>query len=301
MRSVLLAAGLLLACVTATAAASGSPWPSSTGAAAHDASVEPLATATPTPTPAASPAPSLTGTWAGVLGDTTDLANRVTLSLHDCVSVGEAGCGSLEVRRADGVGCVFWLEQEWGPIYSTHNGNAECPGSVWWEVELNVRAAPDGSLVVSSEWVTFTLQPAPAPEPIPVPRATADRATVIAGQTIAIDFSAFAPGSVSITLEQAVTDLGRSDLGTGTVVVRIPAATPTGRQTVWVEGMDWNSWETGVSIRLTVVHGSVPPSTDTVVASPTRGLSLPLLAVLVVVALLAASLPTGPAPTGRRW
>jgi hypothetical protein len=281
---VLLAVGIgCAACVTGARAPDATPAAGPTGSPVDAAAGTPTPIPTPTPTrpptprPSAAPSLPVTRWWTGVVAVVGDPRTRITLSLHDCAPGTE--CGGIAMRGADGVGCVYYvgrLDPGGYPqpaltpmadevVYDVVNpGTIDCEESWLVDAVLFVRPTIGGTISVSRvdglvRNPTFTLDPAAAPGATRGPSATADRSTVVSGRKLTITIGGFAATSrvwISLWADSgAVVLLKALDVdarGAATVVVTIPSSAAIGRSTIWVEGSDPDSRETGVPISITV-------------------------------------------------
>jgi hypothetical protein len=204
----------------------------------------------------------------------------MTFSLHACTP--GTGCGDIELRDADGVGCPYQVQSvnATSPDYPptavppgsdelvftvTNAGGIDCEDGGLADAILFVRPTTGGSIIVSQvtdlgRGPAFTLDPAAAPRQTPPPSAAADRTAMPPGGKVTITIAGFpARSSVSIVLEQdggaggLLANVDLDDHGAAIVVVTIPN-TAVGPGTIWVEGSDRNGHDTGVPIDIMVVR-----------------------------------------------
>jgi hypothetical protein len=268
--------GLLLVAGISAGCAATTPSPAVAVSAAASASSTPSSTPAPTPIPSPSAVATLpdSGSWAGAFVLPGDTRTRMTFSLHAC-TLG-AGCGSIELRDTDGVGCPYQFEshEAAGPepspgerLYSVINvGGIDCEEGGLVDAILIVAPTTGGSIVVSQvteggRGPAFTLDPAAAPSPTPPPSAAADRTTVTPGAKVTITIAGFPAGStVSVVLEQdggpggLLANVGLDSLGAAIVVVTIPNTAIAGPATIWVEGSDRNAHDNGAPIAIVVTR-----------------------------------------------
>jgi hypothetical protein len=267
--SLLLVAGITVGCVAPT------PSPALTASATAAASSAPISTPTPSPSPSAAARLPETGNWAGAFVLPGDPRSRMTFSLHAC-TLG-TGCGSIELRDADGVGCPYQVQSldANSPVLAgpdelvfnvTNAGGFDCEEGGLVDASLFVRPTTGGSIIVSrvtdaGRGPAFTLDPVAAPSATPPPSAAADRTTIAPGAKVTITITGFpARSSVSVVLEQdggpggLLANVDLDSHGAAVVVVTIPNSAIAGPATIWVEGSDRNAHDTGAPIDIVVVR-----------------------------------------------
>jgi hypothetical protein len=266
--SLLIAAGITAGCLA-------TPSPAVTASATAITSSAPGSTLTPSPSPSAAAVVPATGNWAGAFVIPGDPRTRMTFSLHAC-TLG-TGCGSIELRDGDGVGCPYQVQSlganspvPAGPdelVFNVTNaGGIDCEEGGLVDAVLFIRPASGGSIIVSQvtdlgRGPAFTLDPVSAASPTPPPSAAADRTSVVPGAKITITIAGFpARSSVSVVLEQdggpggLLANVALDSLGAAIVVVTIPNSAIAGPATIWVEGSDRNAHDTGAPIDIVVVR-----------------------------------------------
>jgi hypothetical protein len=269
--------GLLLVAGISAGCAATTPSPAVTVSAAASASSTPSSTPAPTQIPSPSAVATLpdSGSWAGAFVLPGDTRTRMTFSLHAC-TLG-TGCGSIELRDADGLGCPYQIQSvdANSPVIAgpnelvfdvTNAGGIDCEEGGLVDAILFVRPASGGSIDISrvtdvGRGPSFTLDPAAAPSPTPPPSAAADRTTVTPGAKVTITIAGFpARSTVSVVLEQdggpggLLANVGLDSLGAAIVVVTIPNTAIAGPATIWVEGSDRNAHDNGAPIAIVVTR-----------------------------------------------
>ncbi len=195
------------------------------------------------------------------------------------------GGNSLAIREPNGVGCVYALEG--GAVadvvtfqlIDASSWGCERDGR-WDQENLTLSSAGDGDLAANLGGVAFTLHRVESVYQPPAMGASVSDRTVKAGQRVAVRTRGFTPGT-PITVILSAPGVGWSSLrtvtadvsGSNTIQVRIPMRTRTGRGTIHVLGMGYNSVECqdaclGISIRIGADAAPPLPDTSALAASP---------------------------------
>ena len=226
------------------------------------------------PTAAFDPGP---GTWEAKVGE---LAGGLVSLVID-----PAGDNSLAIREPNGVGCVYALEG--GPtgddlvFQLVDNSSWGCVRDGRWDqATLSLSSAGGGDLAAVLDGVVFTLHRVQAVYQPPVIRASVSDRTVVAGQWVVVQTHGFTPGTRVYVILSApgvnwayLRAVKAGPHGSNTINVRIPTRTHSGRGTVYVLGMGYDSVECedaclGEPIRIGAGAASTLPDTSALTASP---------------------------------